>query len=133
MVARVELFVDDFLSLGLVTNPPYALTWTNPSAGAYTVTARVTDGQDITYYSADTPVFVLSAAPSLTVSLNAGNATLQWPSEAMGYHLESTTNLSPPARWLPWTNSTPALLNNRFQITLPSASETQRFFRLAAP
>jgi hypothetical protein len=132
VVAQVQFFSDG-LNLGTVSNAPYALVWTNAAAGTHTITAVVTDGQGMTYPSADTLVFVLSAAPSLAISPGPGGGGLWWPGAAMGYHLESTANLAPPVQWLPWTNSLPVLKNNRFYVPLPPAEDTQRFFRLAAP
>ena len=56
-VARVE-FYDGATKLGEDTTAPYEFTWTNPSTGAHTITARAIDNAGATAVSSSTPVTV---------------------------------------------------------------------------
>ena len=61
-----------------------------------------------------------------TVTLPGGNSTLFWPTWAVSYRLQSTTNLvSGP--WVTVTNSTPVV-----GATVPAASGST-FYRLVSP
>jgi autotransporter-associated beta strand protein len=46
----------------------------------------------------------LSPLPYLQITNSGGNMQIFWPTSAIGYHLESTVNLQPPASWVPVTN-----------------------------
>jgi hypothetical protein len=70
----------------------------------------------------------LSPLPFLQITNSGGNMQIFWPASAIGYHLESTVNLQPPASWVSVTNPVSAIGNlNSVSITpsVPSA-----FFRL---
>jgi len=60
---------------------------------------------------------------------SAGTMTLAWPTNAVGYALQYTTNLSPPVVWRPFL-STPAIVNGQY-IATSLTSGPQMFFRLA--
>jgi PKD repeat protein len=58
----------------------------------------------------------------------AGILTLSWPTNAVGYALQYTTNLSPPVVWRPFL-SAPAMINGQY-IATSLMSGPQMFFRL---
>jgi len=76
-------------------------------------------------------VLVSPATPVIPVVLaivpDAGNVTLEWPTNASGYNLQAETNLASGA-WDFVTNS-PFTLGTNFAVTLP-ISATNQFFRL---
>jgi len=57
--------------------------------------------------------------------------TLSWPTNAAGYTLQSTFNLTPPATWMDSTN-TPVVMGAQFTVTNP-VSGPARFYRLTKP
>jgi hypothetical protein len=66
--------------------------------------------------------------PTLQIASSAGSVTLSWPTNATGFILESTTNLSPNALWLP-VGSIITVIGTQNTTTL-SAGDKLRFFRL---
>ena len=72
------------------------------------------------------------APPKLgAAKLGNGQLVLSWSQAAVGFLLQSTSNLSFPANWITLTNSS-ALSNEIASVTLPSAQNTQ-FYRLMLP
>jgi hypothetical protein len=67
-------------------------------------------------------------APVLTGTRANRNLVLSWPTAAIGYTLQATTNLSPPRTWTPVTN-TPVVAGDRYWVT-NSMTGTSRFYRL---
>ena len=66
--------------------------------------------------------------PKLTITLSGTNVVLTWATNAPGFTLESTTNISPPVTWT--TNSSPIIiLNGQYTVT-NTAAGTQKFYRL---
>jgi hypothetical protein len=68
--------------------------------------------------------------PTLTINMTGTNAVLSWATAAVGYNLQSTTNLASP-NWLPvsgtiFTNGSSLILTN-------GISGSARFFRLSNP
>jgi len=86
------------------------------------------------YFRLHSPgVLVLTPSePQLSVRSQAGSTVLNWPLNYVGYTLESTTNLAPPALWSPvggpYLNT-----NGVFEYRHPSTGKRQEFFRLRAP
>lgn len=69
----------------------------------------------------------LIASPPLAMALSGANVVLAWPTNAAGFILESTTNLS-PALWN--TNlAAPVVINGQIVVT-NAISGTQQFYRL---
>ncbi|HXJ74185.1 MAG TPA: Calx-beta domain-containing protein, partial [Candidatus Dormibacteraeota bacterium] len=66
--------------------------------------------------------------PSLSATLSGANVVVCWTSNAAGYALQSTTNLSPFSIWATVT-SAPVLAGNQFCVTNSVAGD-QRFYRL---
>lgn len=57
---------------------------------------------------------------------------LSWPSAATGYVLLSTTNVADPDSWQP-VGAAPVIVGDEYQLMLPTAGDSARFFRLTAP
>ncbi len=71
-----------------------------------------------------------ASAPSLSISSAPNNFTLTWPLRSAPFTLYSTRAISAP--WIQVANA-PGLSNRTWQLTLPSNTTTQRFYRLRAP
>jgi uncharacterized repeat protein (TIGR03803 family) len=72
-------------------------------------------------------VFSLSLPPQLTIVPSATNILLTWPTNAIGFTLQSTTNLGSPV----WTTNspTPVVVNGQNTVT-NLITGTQQFYRL---
>jgi len=67
--------------------------------------------------------------PQLTIVPSPANVILMWPASAIGFTLQSATNLAPPVVWA--TNSpAPVLVGGQNMVT-NAISGSQHFFRLA--
>jgi hypothetical protein len=74
-------------------------------------------------------VFSLSLLPQLAIMPSGANLILSWTTNAIGFTLQSTTNLGPSAIWT--TNSpAPVVVNGLNTVTNPIVG-TQQFFRLS--
>jgi len=72
---------------------------------------------------------IVQAAPlDLTFTRVSGGLAISWPAYA-GYFLESTTDLRPPAVWLPVTDAQQALVDGQITVVVP-IGPGNRFFRL---
>lgn len=73
-------------------------------------------------------IFTISSPPALTLTNTGPSVVLTWPTNASGFTLQSTTNLSLPV----WTTnfSAPIVINGQNTVTTP-ISGTQQFFRLS--
>ena len=67
-------------------------------------------------------------SPKLEVRRSAGSLTVQWPTNAVGFTLQSTPSLTPPVTWIDSTNP-PAVIGGQFTVTIPFSSGA-KFFRL---
>jgi uncharacterized repeat protein (TIGR03803 family) len=67
--------------------------------------------------------------PQLTVMPSAANVILTWPTDDLGFHLQSTTNLVCPAFWSVVTLE-PVVLNGQNVVTNP-ISGARQFYRLS--
>ena len=74
----------------------------------------------------------IPALPALSLNSQPSALTLTWPADASYFTVHSATNLTPPIIWTPLTNA-PVLLGNEWRVTLPAATNGQRFFRLQTP
>jgi hypothetical protein len=66
--------------------------------------------------------------PSLNARPNGNELILSWPTNAPGFTLQSTTDLTPPVTWLDST-SVPAVIGANFTLT-NTTSGGARFYRL---
>jgi len=70
----------------------------------------------------------LPLLPSLKVRPNGHELILSWPTNAAGFALQSTLDLTPPITWLDSTNL-PAVIGAHFTLTNSTSGDT-RFYRL---
>lgn len=74
---------------------------------------------------------LLAPAPALRVSVADGWSVVRWPTNAINYRLESTTELGPASFWLPVFD--PAVVDgDSWAVSIPS-TDTTFFFRLVNP
>lgn len=66
--------------------------------------------------------------PAMQVSSGGGSLVLSWPLAAASFSVQSCSNLS-LGNWVTVSSPKPAIVGNRWQITLPF-SEGQQYFRL---
>ncbi len=69
------------------------------------------------------------SAPQLAMLLSGSTVILTWPTNAIGFTLQSATNLAPPAVWTA-TVPAPAVVNGQNVVT-NAISGAQNFFRLS--
>jgi subtilisin family serine protease len=69
-------FLDGATSIGTVTAPPFTVTWNPASAGAHSLTARVTDQQGNVTTSAAVAVTADIVAPTVSLTAPASGATV---------------------------------------------------------
>ncbi len=69
--------------------------------------------------------------PPLAIARAGDQVAISWPTNATGFQLESTANLSPPVQWNV-SNDLVTVVGNSFVVT-NSIHEAQRFYRLFAP
>ena len=79
-----------------------------------------------------TGTVVLAQPPELQATLSGFSLILTAPDAASYFTLHSATNLAPPVVWTP-DAGTAVLSNNQWRVTLPAATNGQRFYRLQAP
>ncbi len=111
-------------SATITVRPDVVGTLTNTATCSSGVTDPLKGNNTVT-------VKALVEAPRLT-GLPAGqNLVISWPTNAIGFNLESTTNLNPPVVWTPVTSPAPLIVGDRYVVTLPIGSGNE-FFRLRA-
>jgi uncharacterized repeat protein (TIGR03803 family) len=103
----------------------------NPSAGLVLLGNTLYGTSQNGGSSGKGTVFSLSlgiSPPQLTIVLARTNLVLTWPTNAVGFTLQSATNFVAPF----WTNvsSGPVIVNGQNTVTNP-ISDTQRFYRLS--
>ncbi len=67
---------------------------------------------------------------ALAISQSGDAVVLHWPTNAVGFRLESSQSLAPAASWQP-VPATPAILNDRYAVTLSTSGAEPSFFRLS--
>jgi uncharacterized repeat protein (TIGR03803 family) len=72
-------------------------------------------------------LFSLFVPPQLCLSASGSNITLIWPTNALGFTLQSTANLS-PADWAP-VSPGPTVVNGQNTVTT-SITNVSQFYRL---
>jgi uncharacterized repeat protein (TIGR03803 family) len=76
-------------------------------------------------------VFSLSlpSNPNLTIAMAMTNIILKWPTNTIGFVLQSTTNLEPPAVWS--TNSPEPTISDGWNVVTNPIFGPEKFFRLS--
>jgi len=78
----------------------------------------------------DGTIFSLSLpSPALALQFSNNAAMATWPTNALGFILQSATNLAPPVAWVP-VAATPVVENGQYVVTNPLVGG-QMFFRLS--
>ena len=67
----------------------------------------------------------------LAIRLNGTNVVLSWPTNAVGYELERTSDLMPPLSWTPAATNPPSV-GDRFELSFPPTN-APAYFRLRHP
>jgi hypothetical protein len=78
-----------------------------------------------------TEIAAVPTAPTLMLQPSGNAMVLSWPTNATGFTLQSTPNLTPPVTWLDVTNPR-AVAGGQFTVTNPMSGPAQ-YFRLAKP
>jgi uncharacterized repeat protein (TIGR03803 family) len=104
--------------LVLLGNTLYGTASFGGSAGSGTVFS-------ITLASAGPP----PAPPGLAILRSGTNLTLMWPTDAVGFTLQSTTNIALPGLWTP-VSPAPVIVSGQYTVTT-APSNHQMFYRLA--
>jgi Fungalysin metallopeptidase (M36)/Bacterial Ig domain/Fungalysin/Thermolysin Propeptide Motif len=130
-LTKVEFF-DGNVSLGILTNAPFSMTWTNPPTMDHIISATATDDQGAVTSSGGVFVQVVVPSPLLSVTNSGPTVDLAWPVAAINYHVEMTTNLVPPVLWERVTNVA-TLTNGMVHLSLPPGAASPQFFRLTVP
>ena len=150
-----EIWRDSNLPAGLITNqtpalsaiggtgetnwlalnfPPSTLTLLTPGWNllAAEVHQSALDSSDLGFDLELTGTLILAELPELQATIAGSSLVLTAPDTASYFRLFSATNLMPPVVWT--TEATTAVLSNsQWRVTLPAATNGQRFYRLQSP
>ena len=91
-IARVEYFKDG-ASLGAVTAAPYNFAWNTSAAGTFSLTAKVTDSNNISATSAPVTITV-ATSPGITVNNLTNGVTVANDSVTVTGNVQATANSS---------------------------------------
>ncbi len=148
-----EIWRDSNLPAGFITNqtpalasiagetnwvalnlPPSTLTLLTPGWNllAAEVHQSALTSSDLGFNLELTGTVVLAQPPELSATLAGSSLVLTAPDTANYFTLHSATNLAPPVVWTLATN-TVVFSNNQWRVTLPAATNGQRFYRLQSP
>ena len=75
-------------------------------------------------------VFSLLMQPQLGINASGENVVLTWPTNFVGFSLQSSTNLASQTGWTT-VSQAPVVLNDQIILTNPISGPQQLFFRLA--
>jgi alpha-tubulin suppressor-like RCC1 family protein len=76
-----------------------------------------------------TPVEIVAPPPQITLIPYGPNVILAWPTNAVGFNLQSTTNLASPSAWST-VSPGPVVIGTQFAVFYP-VSGPRRFYRLS--
>jgi len=116
--------------------PPYAYSWTNVSAGNYSVQARLVYNGTLTVNSASANLVVTNLPPVFTgyAVHPAGTFTVSGTGAAgQTYILWAATNLATPVTWLPLATNNADGSGLFYFSDSAITNHPQRFYRLAIP
>lgn len=127
------LFAAALGALAPASNATATLTLVFTNGGAHINTATVSAiGLDANSTdNSATAVVNITVLPVLTIQLTGTNIILSWPTNATGFELERTSNLTPPPVWNPAATNPPTI-GDRFELTLPPTN-APAYFRLRHP
>jgi plastocyanin len=136
-ISKVEFFEGANL-LGTATTSPFAFTWTNVPAKAYSLTAKATDNQGASATSGPVSITVVDSTPvqvNLSAPRHTGDGQFQFDIAGLAagktYIVQVVTNLGT----LNWTGiSTNPAPGGTFSFTDPAASGFNlRLYRVCVP
>jgi hypothetical protein len=133
-LTAVEFFSDGTNQFGTAGAPPYRVTWSGAPVGPHLITARALDSLGGSLISEPLSVSLRYPAVSLVrvVAQAGGQLRIAWPTNATGYHLYSSPQLTTnAASWQPWGGS-PSVSNGFNILTIPPTN-TAAFYRLQKP
>ena len=127
------LFAAVFGALAPAGNATATLTLVFTNNGAHINTASVAAiGLDANSSDNEASAAVnITVLPVLTIQLNGTNVVLSWPTNAPGYELERTPDLTAPATWNP-AATTPPTVGDHFELSFPPTN-APAYFRLRHP
>jgi hypothetical protein len=118
--------------VGLATNPPYSVIWSNPPAGDSTLYAIAYDHTGLSATSAPVAVTIstpILPQPRLFITGVSNLVAVSWSASVSSNALQTTTNLAPAALWTPMES--PPQYDEGAWYYLVTPTETRRFFRIA--
>jgi hypothetical protein len=131
-ISAVQFFQGSTL-LGQATTAPYIFTWTNPSAGNYSLTANVIyNGNTTASPAVGIYVGIATNAPDLSFFTANGKLQLSWPLDHTGWELESQTNSSAVGLSTNWTILSASASTNAIAVPVTPADGSV-FYRLVYP
>jgi len=110
----------------IIVHPNVGGTLTNTATCGSGVTDPLKGNNTVTVKT-----LVEGSAPQLSITISGGSLVISWPTSAVGFNLESTTNLNPPVVWTPVSSPAPVIVGDRYVVTLPIGGGN-KFFRLRA-
>jgi len=105
-------------------NPSHTYT----AVGTFNLILTATNSAGLSPASSG-PAIVVNG-PKLGLTITGGKLILAWPTNAVGYTLQCTTNLMPPVVWIT-VSSAPVVVNGQ-NVVSNSISGPQMFFRMAS-
>jgi hypothetical protein len=127
-VSRVEFFANG-ASIGIASNAPHQIIWTNPPLGTLKLSAVVTDTAGATGLSGTNSINMFGHL-SIALRQQGGQWQVTWPSAAGTFAVQTSSNLGPSAFWA--TIPIAPVQTNGLMVVPVSTNVPQRFFRLLA-
>jgi hypothetical protein len=120
--------------LGISSNAPYAVTWTNAALGTYALYAVAYDSTGLSATSQPVSLSIsvpIISQPKLFIGPATNNLAVVWSTALSSNILQSTTNLTPPVIWTP-VNAAPFQDDaDAAWVYFFSPTKPRQFFRLA--
>lgn len=121
----------NWLTLSFIT-PPLSLLKPGWNLLAAEVHNQSLTSSDIGFNFELSGMALIAGAPRCNIFSAPESLTLSWPDDASYFAAYFATNLTPPATWTS-LGDLAVLTNNQWRVTLPAATNGQRFFRLQSP
>ncbi len=127
------IFAAQLGALASASNATATLTLLFTNSGAHLNTAAVSaTGLDANSSDNEASAAVnITVLPVLTIQLNGTKVVLSWPTNATGYELERTPDLTPPSTWNPAATNPPTV-GDHFELSFPPTN-APAYFRLRHP
>jgi len=123
------------LTLGTACSSNFVVSLPVSVPAGWVVTATATDPNNNTSefsaWISAVPIPPLQLAPAGTSGNQFAQIAFSWTNNGGSFLLQQTFSLNPPAQWTTVTNM--PVLSNNFQVVMLNATNTEAFYRLAAP